>query len=212
MTDMILIEDGYGQIWMMAPAAFVSASIINRMARNARGIVSLAMERERFAALGLDFLPDWNRTQGRVDCGVSFEVREGESTGISAADRAVTIRAIAQDDMSPGMLAMRGHIAPLVARPGGVAERAGFAELAVSILRAAGLPPLAVACGVMTADGNDAGPEDVETTATLRDLAFLRQDAHSDLARVIGAAASNHTQSVTKPECMRPVAPLRPFR
>ena len=181
LAENILIEDGFGQVWMMAPAAFVTPGMINHMAGTARGIVSLAMELERFAALGLSFLPRRNGARDDVDVGISFEACEGVTTGISAQDRALTVRAAAQDPIWQGAITTPGHVIPLIERPEGLTARAGVAEGSSALLRAAGLPPLAVVCAVLTEDGRDCAAEDVPVTEGLRGLAFLSRENHAEL-------------------------------
>jgi len=137
---------------VMMAAEFVAAEHVNFMARQARGLVCLALTEERCRLLGL---PPMAEEPGgeKSNFTVSIEAREGISTGISAADRARTIQvavsptAVAEDIVQPG------HIFPLVAMPGGVLTRAGHTEAASDYARLAGLQPSAMIADILTTDG-----------------------------------------------------------
>ena len=113
------------------------------MARHGRGLICLALTKDRADQLGLEPMTRTNRSRNETAFTVSIEAREGISTGISAADRARTIAVAIDSANGPDALVSPGHVFPLVARPGGVLVRAGHTEAAVDISRLAGLNPSA---------------------------------------------------------------------
>jgi 3,4-dihydroxy 2-butanone 4-phosphate synthase/3,4-dihydroxy 2-butanone 4-phosphate synthase/GTP cyclohydrolase II len=96
---------------------------------------------------------------------VPVDLAAGTGTGVSAAERAATVRRLASPDAQPEDFLRPGHVFPLAARPGLLAERAGHTEATVALCRAAGLPPVGVCCEVMNPDGSMAGPADLEAAA-----------------------------------------------
>ena len=147
-------EDRENEGDVIIPADFADASQINFMARHARGLICLAIERERARMLRLAPMTQDNRAGHGTAFTVSIEARHGVTTGISAADRARTIAAAVASDASPDDLVTPGHVFPLIARDGGVLVRAGHTEAAVDISRLAGLTPAGVICEVMNDDGS----------------------------------------------------------
>src|SRR5829696_8278143 len=156
-------------------------AIINE-ARNGRGLICLALTKERADSLGLQPMVNNNRSRNETAFTVSIEAKEGISTGISAADRARTI-AVAIDAMhGPDQIVSPGHVFPLVAKPGGTLVRAGHTEAGVDIARLAGLNPSAVICEIMRDDGSMARLDDLMDFArthglkigTIRDLIAYR--------------------------------------
>jgi 3,4-dihydroxy 2-butanone 4-phosphate synthase/3,4-dihydroxy 2-butanone 4-phosphate synthase/GTP cyclohydrolase II len=107
---------------------------------------------------------------------LSVDVAEGTTTGVSAADRAATIRRLADPTAVPGDFLRPGHVFPLGARPGGLAERGGHTEAAVDLCRAAGLPSVAAVCEVMNPDGQMAGEADLERFALRWGLPMVTVD------------------------------------
>src|SRR5919205_1662794 len=167
---------------LVIPAQMATPDAINFMARHGRGLICLALTKERADALGLEPMARTNRSRNETAFTVSIEAREGISTGISAADRARTI-AVAIDAMhGPDAIVSPGHVFPLVARPGGVLVRAGHTEAAVDVSRLAGLNPSAVICEIMREDGTMARMDDLVAFAqrhglkmgTIRDLIAYR--------------------------------------
>ena len=163
---------GEGDVLLGAENA--GAAEINFMAKEARGLICLALAAERADELGLTPIG----TRGNSSLGessmVSIEARAGVTTGISASDRARTI-AVAVDPASGGEdLVQPGHVFPLRARPGGVLEREGRVEAAVELATAAGLRSAAVVCQVMRDDGRMARDEDLERFAERHGLATVR--------------------------------------
>jgi 3,4-dihydroxy 2-butanone 4-phosphate synthase/GTP cyclohydrolase II len=146
---------------LVIPAARADANAINFMARYGRGLICLALTRERIDQLGLDLMT--RRNEGRHDTAftVSIEAREGVTTGISAADRARTIQAAIDPACGHADITTPGHVFPLLARDGGVLVRAGHTEASVDIARMAGLPPAGVICEIMNDDGTMARMPDL---------------------------------------------------
>jgi 3,4-dihydroxy 2-butanone 4-phosphate synthase/GTP cyclohydrolase II len=152
------------------------------MARHGRGLICLALTKERADALGLQPMVNNNRSRNETAFTVSIEAREGISTGISAADRARTIAVAIDASHGADSIVSPGHVFPLVARPGGVLVRAGHTEAAVDISRLAGLNSSGVICEIMRDDGTMARLDDLMDFArqhnlkigTIRDLIAYR--------------------------------------
>jgi len=162
-----------GEGTLTIAAEHCNADAVAYMARHGRGIVSLCLTEERCDELGLSPMTRANTSTYQAAFTVSIEAREGISTGISAADRAQTI-AVAVDPASrPSDLVSPGHIFPLRARRGGVLARVAHTEGAVDLASLAGLQPAAVICGILTAEGDMAGPDEIESLASDLGLAVL---------------------------------------
>ena len=138
---------------LVIPAQMATPDAINFMARHGRGLICLALTRERTDQLGLAPMAAVNGTQLATAFTVSIEARVGVTTGISAADRARTVAVAIDANNGPDALVSPGHVFPLVARPGGVLVRAGHTEAAVDVARLAGLNPSGVICEIMGDDG-----------------------------------------------------------
>jgi 3,4-dihydroxy 2-butanone 4-phosphate synthase/GTP cyclohydrolase II len=151
---------------LVIPAQHCTAETINFMAKHGRGLICLALSRQRVEALGLPLMAHGNESRMQTAFTVSIEAREGITTGISAADRARTIQVAIDPKATRADLATPGHIFPLLARDGGVLVRAGHTEAAVDIARLAGLNPSGVVCEIMNDDG---------TMARLPDLVGFAQ-------------------------------------
>jgi len=134
-------------------AEFADDAAINFMATHGRGLICLPMTAERIDRLGLPMMAVQNSSRHETPFTVSIEAREGVSTGISAADRALTVKTAINEQNTMAHLATPGHIFPLRARRGGVLARAGHTEAAVDIARLAGLNPAGVICEIMNEDG-----------------------------------------------------------
>lgn len=157
--------DAEGDLVMAAEK--VTADQVNFMARHARGIISVAIAEKRMRELGIPLLPI-NGSMGESEqVGASVEAREGVSTGISASDRAQTIRTVASDTSRPEDLVMPGHVPPLMALSGGVLMRTGRAEGAVDLVRLAGMRPAAAVVAVLRDDGAAAHIEDLREFSCL---------------------------------------------
>ena len=151
----ILVDDenreNEGDLCMAAE--LVTPEAINFMAKYGRGLICLAMSSEMIDRLDLPMMVDHNTSPYQTGFTVSIEARCGVTTGISAADRATTVRAAVADDAKPTDLVRPGHIFPLRARDGGVMVRVGQTEGSVDLARMAGLKSAGVICEVMDEDG-----------------------------------------------------------
>lgn len=183
-------EDRENEGDFVIPAEFADAAAINFMATHGRGLICLPMTAERIERLGLPMMAVNNSSRHETAFTVSIEAREGVSTGISAADRALTVATAINDQNTSAAIATPGHVFPLRARNGGVMVRAGHTEAAVDISRLAGLHPSAVICEIMRADGTMARlPDLIEIAAehglkigTISDLIAYRHQ-HDNLVR-----------------------------
>lgn len=151
----------------------VTPEAINFMARFGRGLICLPMCPEKIQALQLPMMNEHQAGQRSTAFTVSIEASSGVSTGISAADRAHTIRVAVARGATPKDVASPGHIFPLRAAPGGVLQRAGHTEGAVDIARLAGCEPAGVICEIMKEDGTMARMPDLEAFAREHSLQIL---------------------------------------
>ncbi|MDT8760682.1 3,4-dihydroxy-2-butanone-4-phosphate synthase [Sphingomonas psychrotolerans] len=180
-------EDRENEGDLVIPAQMATPDAINFMARFGRGLICLAMTKERVDQLGLDLMSRNNGTRHETAFTVSIEAREGVTTGISAADRARTISVAIDASKGRDAIVTPGHVFPLVARDGGVLVRTGHTEAAVDVARLAGLNPSGVICEIMKDDGTMARMDDLVSFAqfhnlkigTIRDLiAYRRRHDH----------------------------------
>jgi 3,4-dihydroxy-2-butanone 4-phosphate synthase len=189
---MVLLSGGVGredEASLVLAAEFTSAEAINFMAKEARGLICLALTAERCDELGLE--PISRPGGGDAESGfmVSIESREGVTTGISAHDRSRTIRTAVDPSQGPMDLVQPGHVMPLRARPGGIFERAGQAEAAVDLARLAGIEPAAIVCTVLDEDGATATGAGLLAYAQRHDLNTVSVDdllAHRRSAALFG--------------------------
>jgi 3,4-dihydroxy 2-butanone 4-phosphate synthase/GTP cyclohydrolase II len=144
-------DDAEGDLVMAAEK--VTPEHVNFMAREGRGIVSVAITEKRMRELGIPLVPSNQGAEGIEQAGALVEAREGVTTGISAHDRARTIQVLASDSSGPEDLVMPGHVLPLMSLTGGVMMRMGRAEAAVDLVRSAGMRPVAALCSVLREDG-----------------------------------------------------------
>ena len=142
-------------------AQFTTPEAVNFMAKEARGLICLALTPERCDELGLPLMAAKNESPFETAFTVSVEARHGVTTGISAQDRAHTIQVAIDPSSGPRDLVQPGHVFPLKAKPGGVLERTGQTEAAVDLARLAGLAPAGVICEVMNDDGTMARVPDL---------------------------------------------------
>jgi 3,4-dihydroxy 2-butanone 4-phosphate synthase / GTP cyclohydrolase II len=138
---------------LVMAAQFVSARHVHFMATEGRGLVCVPMTPARLAALRIDPMVARNSDPAGTAFHVSVDVRVGTTTGISASDRAATIRALADPYSCADDFSRPGHVFPLAAREGGVLERAGHTEAAADLVNLAGLDPVAVICEIADSDG-----------------------------------------------------------
>ena len=175
-------EDRENEGDLIIPAQMATPEAVNFMARHGRGLICLALTKDRADRLGLEPMARTNRSRNETAFTVSIEAREGITTGISAADRARTIAVAIDATYGPEAIVSPGHVFPLVARPGGVLARAGHTEAAVDVSRLAGLNPSGVICEIMREDGSMARLDDLMDFArshglkigTIRDLIAYR--------------------------------------
>ena len=177
---------------LIIPAQMATPETVNFMARHGRGLICLAITKDRADQLGLEPMTRTNRSRNETAFTVSIEAREGITTGISAADRARTITVAIDANYGPEAIVSPGHVFPLVAKPGGVLVRAGHTEAAVDVSRLAGLNPSGVICEIMREDGTMARLDDLMDFArthglkigTIRDLIAYRLKKDHLVARV----------------------------
>lgn len=146
-------EDRENEGDLVLAAEFVTPEAINFMVTHGRGLVCLTLTEERCQQLDLPLMAVRNGTRFGTNFTVSIEAAEGVETGISAADRARTVRAAVARDARPSDLVQPGHIFPLKAANGGVLIRAGHTEAGCDLTRMAGLVPAAVICEILNPDG-----------------------------------------------------------
>ena len=161
-------EDRENEGDLCMAAEKVTPEAIAFMARYGCGLICMPMLPQHLDQLALPLMVAENTSQRGTAFTVSIDAREGISTGISAVDRAYTIRLAL--DCRPEDLARPGHVFPLRARPGGVLERPGQTEGSVDLVRLAGLYPAAVICEIMNPDGTMARRPDLEPFAAKHDL------------------------------------------
>jgi len=150
-----------GDIDLMVAARHVTPEAINFMATHGRGLICLAVTPERAAQLGLSLVnPGTARQTGRPFAR-SIEAAEGVSTGISAADRAHTVRVAIAEGASSAHIHSPGHVFPLIAQAGGVLARASACEASIDLARMAGAGDAAVICSIMRDDGEMARIDDI---------------------------------------------------
>ena len=146
-------EDRENEGDLLIAAEHATAEAINFMARYGRGLICLTLTEDRCRQLNLPLMVSNNRSPLGTNFTVSIEAAEGVTTGISAADRATTVRAAMRPDASARDLVQPGHIFPLRAQEGGVLVRAGHTEAGCDLARLAGLMPASVICEILKDDG-----------------------------------------------------------
>jgi 3,4-dihydroxy 2-butanone 4-phosphate synthase/GTP cyclohydrolase II len=146
-------EDRENEGDLIIAGEHATPAAINFMIRHARGLVCVPTTSERLEQLGIERMVSQNRESHKTDFQVSVDAAHGITTGISAADRAATVRVMAAPKARPGDLVQPGHMFPLRAKPGGVLQRAGHTEAAVDLAVLAGCRPIAVICEIMNDDG-----------------------------------------------------------
>jgi 3,4-dihydroxy 2-butanone 4-phosphate synthase/GTP cyclohydrolase II len=139
---------------LVMAAECVSPDAVNFMARHGRGLICVPTTFERLKQLGIEQMVAQNAENFRTDFQVSVDAAKGITTGISAADRALTIKIMADPTAVPEDLVQPGHVFPLRAKPGGVLQRAGHTEAAVDLAKLAGRRPIGIVCEIMSEDGS----------------------------------------------------------
>jgi 3,4-dihydroxy 2-butanone 4-phosphate synthase / GTP cyclohydrolase II len=187
-------EDRENEGDLVLAADHVTPEAINFMAKFGRGLVCLTLTEERCKLLQLPPMANSNGTKYGTKFTVSIEAAEGVTTGISAADRAVTIKAAVNKNAKPSDIVQPGHIFPIRAENGGVLMRAGHTEAGCDLTAMAGLTPAAVICEIMKDDGTMARLPDLQLFAaehglkigTIVDLIAYRSENES-LVQSVGA-------------------------
>ena len=185
-------EDRENEGDLVFAAQFVTPEKINFLATHGRGLICMPITEEHARRLGLRPMVQQNRSRHGTNFTASIEAAEGIATGISAHDRALTIRVAASDQARPEDIVQPGHVFPLIAQPGGVLVRAGHTEACCDLARLAGLTPAAVLCEIMRDDGTMARlPDLVEFAArhglkigTIEDLIEYRSRNESLVRRL----------------------------
>lgn len=185
-------EDRENEGDLIMAASKVRPEDINFMARYGRGLICLTLTRERCRQLQLPMMVSNNRAPNGTNFTVSIEAAKGVTTGISAADRAVTVQAAVAAKAKPSDLIQPGHIFPLMAQPGGVLRRAGHTEAGCDLARLAGLEPATAIVEILNEDGTMARRPDLEIFAqqhhlkigTIADLIRFRVEHEKSVQRV----------------------------
>lgn len=139
---------------LVMAASKVTPAAVNFMARHGRGLICTPVTEDRAKQLGLQRMVAHNREMYATDFTVSVDAARGISTGISAKDRAMTIKVLASTKGKPSDLVQPGHVFPLQGKPGGVLRRAGHTEASIDLARMAGLDPSGVICEILNEDGS----------------------------------------------------------
>jgi len=192
-------EDRENEGDLIMAAAKVRPEDINFMARHGRGLICLTLTRARCEQLRLPLMVNDNNAAYATNFTVSVEAAKGVTTGISAADRAVTIQAAVAPEAAPEDLVQPGHVFPIMAQPGGVLTRAGHTEAGCDLARLAGLEPAAVIVEILNEDGSMARRADLERYAaefdlkigTIADLIRYRLENERSVERVAECSMRN---------------------
>jgi len=163
-------EDRENEGDLVFAAEFVSAEKINFLAKHGRGLICMPISEAHAARLGLKPMVEQNRSRHGTNFTVSIEAAEGIATGISAQDRALTIKIASAQNARPEDIVQPGHVFPLVAQEGGVLVRAGHTEACCDLARLAGLASAAVLCEIMKDDGTMARLPDLVQFAAAHGL------------------------------------------
>ena len=170
MVVLIDDEDRENEGDLVMAASMVRPEDINFMAHHGRGLICMPITRERCEQLNLLLMVNRNETRFATNFTVSIEAAEGISTGISAYDRAHTIRTAARPDAGPANISQPGHVFPIMSQPGGVLTRAGHTEAGVDLAMLSGLEPAAVLVEILNEDGTMARRPELEAFAQKHDL------------------------------------------
>jgi 3,4-dihydroxy 2-butanone 4-phosphate synthase/GTP cyclohydrolase II len=166
-------EDRENEGDLCMAAEMVTPEAINFMAKEGRGLICLSLTEDRADHLGLPLMVQDNSSSFGTAFTISIEARRGVTTGISAADRATTIKVAIDDETTANDLARPGHVFPLRAKKGGVMVRAGQTEGSVDLARMAGLKPAGVICEIMNDDGTMARMPELRKFAKKHDLKIV---------------------------------------
>src|SRR5260221_12035977 len=185
-------EDRENEGDLVFAAEFVTAEKVNFLAKHGRGLICMPITEAHAARLGLKPMVSENRSRHGTNFTNSIEAAEGIATGISAQDRALTIRVAASAAASAADIVQPGHVFPLIAQDGGVLVRAGHTQACCDLARLAGLHPAAVLCEIMKDDGSMARlPDLLEFSkhhglkiGSIADLIHFRSQNESLIKRV----------------------------
>jgi 3,4-dihydroxy 2-butanone 4-phosphate synthase/GTP cyclohydrolase II len=186
-------EDRENEGDLVLAAQFATPEAVNFMAKEARGLICLALTSERCDELGLDLMAAKNEEPLQTAFTVSIEAAEGVTTGISAHDRARTVQVAIDPHSGPDDIVQPGHVFPLKAKSGGVLERTGHTEASIDLARLSGLIPAGVICEIMNADGTMARVPDLVPYCeqhglkmiTVADLIAYRRRTEKLIERVV---------------------------
>jgi 3,4-dihydroxy 2-butanone 4-phosphate synthase / GTP cyclohydrolase II len=173
MIIMVDSEDRENEGDLVIAADYCTPDAVNFMATHARGLICTPMEEQRLSAMGLKLMVPENRDKYQTAFTVSVDASETSTTGISAHERAATIRALIRDNACADDFNQPGHIFPLASKRGGVLVRAGHTEGSVDLARIAGLAPAAVICEIMNEDGTMARRPDLDVLAEKHNLKIV---------------------------------------
>ena len=195
-------EDRENEGDLVMAAQFATPEAVNFMAKEARGLICLALTAERCERLGLNLMAAKNEAPLQTAFTVTIEAAGGVSTGISAHDRAHTIQVAIDPDSGPRDIVVPGHMFPLRAKDGGVLERTGHTEASVDLARLAGLIPAGVICEVMNDDGTMARVPDLVPycekhglkMVTVADLIAYRRRTEKLVERVVATGAADRVR------------------
>ena len=185
-------EDRENEGDLLMASSAVTADDVNFMARYGRGLICITLTEQRCKQLNLPLMIHGTDLIESTNFTMSIEAAEGVTTGISAADRAVTIQAAVKADASPRDIVQPGHIFPLMAQPGGVLVRAGHTEAGCDLAALAGLEPSSMIVEILNEDGTMARRPDLETFAqehqlkigTIEDLISYRLKNEKTVERI----------------------------
>jgi 3,4-dihydroxy 2-butanone 4-phosphate synthase / GTP cyclohydrolase II len=188
-------EDRENEGDLILAAEHATSEKINFMSRYGRGLICMPMSDDDFSRLQIPLMVKQNRSKQQTAFGVSIGAARGITTGISAADRAHTIKTAVDPTSGPNDIVMPGHMFPLRARRGGVLERQGHTEGSADLMRLAGLRPAAVLCEVMNEDGTMARMPQLKefanqhqiTIVTIQDLVTYRMQQEHIIEEVSAA-------------------------
>ena len=180
MVIMVDDEDREKEGDLIIPAEKTDDKAVNFMAKYGRGLICLSLTEERVKQLDLPLMSQNNEMRDSTAFTVSIEAKEGVTTGISAQDRAITIQAAINKNMTKDDIMSPGHVFPLVARDGGVLVRAGHTEASVDLARLSGNIPAGVICEIMNDDG---------TMARIPDLIEFSKEHNIKIGRIVDLIA-----------------------
>ncbi len=164
-------EDRENEGDLVMSAEFVTDKDVNFMTKEGRGLICVPIEEER--AFRLNFHPMTYTADGNCNFTISVDAKKGTTTGISAADRALTIRGIVDENSTAHDFMRPGHMFPLIAKRGGVLARAGHTEASVDLMKLAGLSPIGVICEILKEDGSMARLPELKRFAVKHEIKII---------------------------------------